>query len=179
MDKNLSCHSGGQLFFSSFQDILSITSAALKHITLKRTLFLSFNYLRKIQREIRVSTVAEDVLYEQSALHATFLVAPKATARSLFLCHYAPECRCLRVMERALGNIYILNPLYRPWPSWSLASGRGGIGGEASGSQRTHADTKGGSPALTPLPAVSLELFMVIVLSAFLFLPREAEAQGG
>lgn len=98
---------------------------------------LLFNYLRKIQREIKVSTVADDVLYLKSASHATFLTALKATAWSLSLCHFAPACRCLRVMERALGNIYILNPLYRPWSRRSGASGRGGIGGEAGGSQRT------------------------------------------
>lgn len=84
-------------------------------------------------------------------------------------------------MERALGNIYILNPLYRPWPRRSRAGGRGGRGGVEGerAALSAHADTEGGSPALTPLPAASLELFMVIVLSAFLSFPREARAQGG
>lgn len=137
MDKNLSCHSGSQLFLCSFQDILSLTPVALEHITLKRTLFLLFNYLKKIQSAIRVSAEQRMCCTCTYILHATFLVALKATVWSLFLCHYAPVCRCLRVMERALGNIYILNPLYRPRPSRRGASDRGGFGGEASGSQRT------------------------------------------
>lgn len=82
-------------------------------------------------------------------------------------------------MERALGNIYISNPLYRPCHCQSGASGgRGGGGvGEEQVALSTHADTEGASS--THSSAVSLELFMVIVLSAFLSVPREAGAQGG
>lgn len=120
----------------------------------------------------------------RSTAHATFLAALKAGGRggtetaawSLSLCHFAPACRCLQVMERALGNIYILNPLYRPCPCRSGARSRGGIGGERA-ALSAHADMEGGSS--THSSAVSLELFMVIVLSAFLSLPREAGAQGG
>lgn len=40
--------------------------------------------------------------------------------------HCAPACRCLRVMERALGNIYFSDPLYRPGHCQKVASsGRG------------------------------------------------------
>lgn len=82
------------------------------------------------------------------------------------------------MMERALGNIYISNPLYRPCPCQSGASsgGREGVGGEQV-ALSTHADTEG-APS-THSSAVSLELFMVIVLSAFLSIPWEAGAQGG
>lgn len=82
---------------------------------------------------------------------------------SLPLCHCAPVCRCLQVMERALGNIYISNPLYRPFPCQSGAcSGRkgvvgggvGGFGGEQV-ALSTHADTEGASS--THSLAVSLE----------------------
>ncbi len=80
------------------------------------------------------------------------------------------------MMERALGNIYISNPLYRPCPCQSGASSGRGVGGEQV-ALSTHADTEGASS--THSSAVSLELFMVIVLSAFLSVPREAGAQGG
>lgn len=52
----------------------------------------------------------------------------------------------------------------------------GGVGGEQV-ALSTHADTEGASS--THSSAVSLELFMVIVLSAFLSIPWEAGAQGG
>lgn len=58
-------------------------------------------------------------------------------------------------MERALGNIYISNPLYRPCPCQSGASSGGrGVGGEQV-ALSTHADTEGASS--TPSLAVSLE----------------------
>lgn len=79
-------------------------------------------------------------------------------------------------MEGALGNIYISNPLYRPRPCQSRANSRRGIGGERV-APRTHADTEGARG--THSSAAALELFMVIVLSAFLSLPREAEDRGG
>lgn len=79
-------------------------------------------------------------------------------------------------MEGALGNIYISNPLYRPWPCQSRANSRRGIGGERV-APHTHADTEGAHG--THSSATALKLFMVIVLSAFLSLPREAKDQGG
>lgn len=79
-------------------------------------------------------------------------------------------------MEGALGNIYISNPLYRPWPCQSRANSRRGIGGERV-APHTHADTEGAHG--THSSATALKLFMVIVLSAFLSLPREAKDRGG
>lgn len=46
-------------------------------------------------------------------------------------------CRCLQVMEGALGNIYISNPLYRPWPCQSRANSRRGDWRRTSGSAHT------------------------------------------
>lgn len=51
-------------------------------------------------------------------------------------------CRCLEVMERALGNIYISNPLYRPCRCQSGASSGTRAGGEQV-VLSTHADTEG------------------------------------
>lgn len=56
------------------------------------------------------------------------------------------------------------------------ASSRSGIGGKQP-ALSTHTDIEGASS--THSLAVGLELFMVIVLSAFLFVPQEAGAQGG
>lgn len=60
----------------------------------KDSFFLLFNYLRKIQREIKVSTVADDVLYCMCCVASTFLAALKATAWSLF---FVPLCPGMQV----------------------------------------------------------------------------------
>lgn len=55
--------------------------------------------------------------------------------------HCGLAWRCLEVMERALGNIYISNPLYRPCRCQSRASSGTRAGGEQV-ALSTHADTE-------------------------------------
>lgn len=95
LDKTSPATRDAEHSFPVFGDILSLTPVAPKNITLKRTLFfLLFNYLRKIQREIKVSTVADDVLYCMCCGASTFLAALKATAWSLF---FVPLCPGMQV----------------------------------------------------------------------------------
>lgn len=75
-------------------------------------------------------------------LHAALRRAPLGTGslRGGSLCHRAPACRCLKLMERALGNIYISNLLYRPQRCQSRASSAEGLQ-EDERLQHTHGHT--------------------------------------
>lgn len=95
---------------------------------------------------------------------------------------FVPLCPGMQVSpgdgEGSGKHLYLKSTLSTVAQSERSSRPLGGLEGRRT-ALSAHADTEGGSPALTPLQAVSLELFMVIVLSAFLSLPREARAQGG